>query len=131
MNGQSFTGGDCFLQKSAPIQIKYYTLKITVGSAASEIEGQNYSEVVSELKTMGFTNITLKRSNDLVLGWLSKEGNIKSISINGVSDFSDSVAFAYDDTRAIAFYQREQFVIRSESIDNSTNEKEFIMTWSK
>lgn len=34
-------------------------------------------------------------------------------------------------TRAIAFYQREQFVIRSESIDNSTNEKEFIMNWSK
>ena len=34
-------------------------------------------------------------------------------------------------TRAIAFYQREQFVIRSESIDDSTNEKEFLMTWSK
>lgn len=34
-------------------------------------------------------------------------------------------------TRAIAFYQREQFVIRSESMDDSTNEKEFIMTWSK
>lgn len=34
-------------------------------------------------------------------------------------------------TRAIAFYQREQFVIRSESLDDSTNENEFIMTWSK
>lgn len=34
-------------------------------------------------------------------------------------------------TRAITFYQREQFVIRSEIIDDSTNEKEFIMTWSK
>lgn len=34
-------------------------------------------------------------------------------------------------TRAIAFYQREQFVICSENIDDSTNEKEFIMAWSK
>ncbi len=34
-------------------------------------------------------------------------------------------------TRAITFYQREQFVIRSEIIDDSTNEKEYIMTWSK
>lgn len=33
--------------------------------------------------------------------------------------------------RAISFYHREQFVIQSESIDDSTNEKEFIMTWSK
>ena len=34
-------------------------------------------------------------------------------------------------TRAITFYQREQFVICSENIDESTNEKEFNMTWSK
>lgn len=33
--------------------------------------------------------------------------------------------------RAIGFYQREQFVIQSENIDENTNEKEFIMTWSK
>ena len=34
-------------------------------------------------------------------------------------------------TRAIEFYQREQFVICSENIDDSTNKKEFIMAWSK
>lgn len=33
--------------------------------------------------------------------------------------------------RAISFYQREQFVIQSEHIDDDNNEKEFIMTWSK
>lgn len=33
--------------------------------------------------------------------------------------------------RAINFYQRERFLIQSESIDDSTNEKEFIMTWRK
>lgn len=33
--------------------------------------------------------------------------------------------------RAISFYQREQFVIQSEHIDNDNNEKEFITTWNK
>ncbi len=33
--------------------------------------------------------------------------------------------------RAILFYQREQFVIQTENTDISTNEKEFIMGWSK
>lgn len=33
--------------------------------------------------------------------------------------------------RAISFYQREQFVIQTENIDISTNEKEFIMGWTK
>lgn len=37
----------------------------------------------------------------------------------------------WKNTRAIRFYQREQFVIQSENIDNNTNEKELIMTWSK
>lgn len=31
--------------------------------------------------------------------------------------------------RAIHFYQREQFQIQSENIDDNTNEKEFIMIW--
>ena len=33
--------------------------------------------------------------------------------------------------RAISFYQREQFEIQFEHIDNDNSEKEFIMTWSK
>lgn len=33
--------------------------------------------------------------------------------------------------RAVCFYQREQFVIQSEKLDDSTNEKEFIMNWAK
>ena len=33
--------------------------------------------------------------------------------------------------RAISFFQREQFIIQSEHIDNDNNEKEFIMIWSK
>ncbi len=33
--------------------------------------------------------------------------------------------------RAIAFYKREDFVIKSESIDLSTNEKDFLMTWCR
>ena len=32
-------------------------------------------------------------------------------------------------TRAIAFYQREHFIIQSENIDTDTNEKELTMVW--
>lgn len=33
--------------------------------------------------------------------------------------------------RAVLFYQREQFIVQSEGIDESTNEKEFTMAWSR
>ncbi len=32
-------------------------------------------------------------------------------------------------TRAIKFYQRENFVIQSENTDNNTNQKEYVMAW--
>lgn len=34
-------------------------------------------------------------------------------------------------TRAIRFYQREQFVIQSENTEDTTNQKEYIMIWEK
>ena len=34
-------------------------------------------------------------------------------------------------TRAIQFYQREQFVIQSENIDDNTDQKEYVMIWKK
>lgn len=34
-------------------------------------------------------------------------------------------------TRAISFYQRENFLIQSEGMNDTTNEKEFIMVWNK
>lgn len=34
-------------------------------------------------------------------------------------------------TRAIQFYQREQFLIQSENTDDDTNENEYIMIWNR
>ena len=31
--------------------------------------------------------------------------------------------------RAILFYQRERFIIQSEQLDESTGEKEYVMSW--
>ncbi len=33
--------------------------------------------------------------------------------------------------KAISFYKREHFVVKSENIDNDTNEKDFFMVWHK
>lgn len=32
-------------------------------------------------------------------------------------------------TRAIYFYQREKFMVQSETVDENTNEKELVMSW--
>lgn len=98
INGETFNGGECHPQRTAPIEITYFVLKLTVGEAASDIEGDNYSDVVSNLKARGFTNITLKRTNDMnFFSWFTKEGSIKSISIGGNGDFKSDSKFYYDE----------------------------------
>ena len=97
INGGAFNGGECYPQKTAPIEITYYALRLTVGKAASDIEGANYSDIVSDLKARGFTNITLKRTNDLITGWINPEGSIRSISVGGNGDFKSDSKFYYDE----------------------------------
>ena len=99
INGQQYSQGDCFVQKSAPIIVEYYRLKITIGNKTSyftENKAGNYSSIVSSLKSMGFTNITLYRNNDLFNGWVTKEGSIASITINGGDSFESTDSFYYD-----------------------------------
>ncbi len=45
--------------------------------------------------------------------------------------FNMSLSVCQENIRAVHFYQREEFQIQSENIDDNTNEKELIMTWSK
>lgn len=96
LNNNNFTAGDCFIQTTAPIKIEYYVLTIVIGDTASGFEGSQYADIVNQLKTKGFTNIHLLRANNLINGWITKEGSIKSFTINGSSDFADTDSFYYD-----------------------------------
>lgn len=99
VNNQQFDQGDCFVQKNAPIVVEYYVLRITIGQSASDFkenkEGK-YKSVVDSLKEMGFTNITVYRNDDLFNGWITKEGSIESISINGNETFEATNQYYYN-----------------------------------
>ncbi|WP_028236462.1 hypothetical protein [Pseudobutyrivibrio sp. MD2005] len=96
INNDEFVAGDCFVQTGASIKIKYYFLTIKIENSASDIEGSQYADTVSSLKAQGFTNIKLLRANNLLNGWITEEGSIKSIRINGNEDFDAKDVFRYD-----------------------------------
>lgn len=82
-------------------------------------------------QAVGFIGLT----GDYIAGVFVKEG-VRSKGIGKQlldyvkaikSDLSLSVY--QKNERAIAFYQREQFVIHAEDIDKATGEKEFVMIW--
>ena len=64
--------------------------------------GEDYKAVVSELKAIGFENITTIDSKDSgVKFWINKE--VKSISIDGMSDF-DELDYFEKDVKVIITY---------------------------
>ncbi len=42
-----------------------------------------------------------------------------------------SLSVYQKNTKAVSFYKREHFVVRAESIDKNTDEKELLMLWHK
>ena len=93
---ENFKSGDCYLPASAEVHIVYHCLNLAVGNTNDALQGEEYHDVVSELKRIGFTNIQLQRSDDLVTGIVHKEGSVKQVAVNGSSSFTQTDLFDFD-----------------------------------
>lgn len=107
---EKFSVGEIF-DKSAAVIVSYHSLKpkstptaeaqpsdgqIIILVEPKELKGKDYQEVFSVLKEMGFTNITQSPLCDLKKGWLHNEGEVKNVSIAGVTKFSANDIFDSD-----------------------------------
>ena len=57
-------------------------------SGSSIQKGKDYQKVVDEFESSGFTNIKLEKLDDLVTGWLTKDGEVESVSVDGDTKYS-------------------------------------------
>lgn len=77
---------------------------VKVSKSSDEIVGENYQTVISDFEEMGFTNIETKVLDDLITGWLTKDGEIEQVEINGVTDFSTNDSFQKDSKVVITYH---------------------------
>lgn len=117
LNGKEYFKGECYLPASAPIKVSYYIYQVKIGISSSEIKDKNYKKLSEELKQKGFSNITIKRADDMYHGvlnfgewfgsWGTTEGNVKEFSIGGKTDFSEEDSFDFDDEIIITVHTYE------------------------
>lgn len=69
---------------------------IEVTSSEHALRGENYKVVQMKLKDMGFKNIESEKIKDLKFGILSDQGDVKEVTINGKSDFSENDRYPKD-----------------------------------
>lgn len=77
-----------------------------VPASASDYKYKNYQDVQKDLEDAGFTNITAEILYDIVLGW-TKEGEVKSVSIEGRTDYEKGEVFNMNAPIVITYHMKE------------------------
>lgn len=83
---------------------KEKSTKVKVPDSAKEFKKENYEDVEMRFKKAGFENIKFKTEADLVTGWLTKEGDVEKVSIEGVTDFESKDTFEKDAKVVITYH---------------------------
>ena len=78
--------------------------KINAPVESSEVSSSNYQDMVSQFKGAGFTNVSTKEIDDLILGWLTEDGQVEEVSIGGKTSFSTSDTFAADSPVVVSYH---------------------------
>lgn len=67
--------------------------KIHSPMSSNDIKNKNFQEVVSQFEDAGFENIETETVQDLILGWLTKDGEVEQVSVDGSTSFSKDTLF--------------------------------------
>ena len=77
------------------ITVVYHTVELHSPPLTSkEAKGMCYLDVIEEFENAGFINVTTIVEYDIVIGWLTDDGKVKSVTINGEKEFD-----SYDEYR--------------------------------
>ena len=57
-------------------------------SGSSIQKGRDYKAVMNDFEDAGFVNIKTEILDDLITGWITKDGEVKSVSVDGDEDYS-------------------------------------------
>lgn len=78
--------------------------EIKMTASASDYKGKNYEEVKRELLNAGYINIEIIPLDDLITGWINKDGSVEQVSINGNFNFSEGSVFKKNSNVTITYH---------------------------
>jgi len=56
----------------------------------SHQQGEDYKDVVADFEENGFVNIKTEALEDLIFGWIKKDGEVESVSVDGDEDYIEN-----------------------------------------
>ena len=78
--------------------------EVQVPFSSKDLKGENYEQVIIDLENAGFIEITTKENKDLVTGFITKDGSVEKVSINGDSDFEEGDIFPEEAAVVVTYH---------------------------
>lgn len=73
-------------------------------SASSVQKGRDYQSVLEDFEKRGFINISLVTIDDLITGWLTKDGEVESVSVDGDVNYHADKWYSNDVAVVITYH---------------------------
>jgi hypothetical protein len=93
-------------------------------SGSSIQKGSDYKEVVEVFNSKGFNNIKTEKLEDLITGWLTKDGEVESVSVDGDEDYSPGVWYSNDVEVIITYHTFSSDYKKTDSSSSNITNKE-------
>ncbi|MCD8325448.1 MAG: hypothetical protein LUC90_01840 [Lachnospiraceae bacterium] len=102
--GSSFDEGTKY-PSNMWIEVVYHTVELYSPPLTSkEVDGMNYLDVIQEFEDVGFTNIQTNVKYDIITGWLTEDGEVSSVTINGDKKFDSDDEYRLDAEVIITYH---------------------------
>ena len=86
-------------------------------ASSSSLKKENYKDVVTKFEKSGFENIEVQKLEDLITGWITKDGSVESVSIDGDTNYDSSKKYSKNSKILIVYHT---FKNRENNTNNST-----------
>lgn len=104
-----FESGMCFPEDTDVIITYHEKQVIHMPYSERELKRTNYASVGDRLQKLGFTQIYERKIEDLVTGWIVKEGSVERVLLNGEDEkpIVKNASYEYDQKIVICYHTKK------------------------
>lgn len=105
INGKSqFSNGE-LVKYDEEILVTFHTKKeFKFPYSIREMINQNYKKIAQELMEIGFTEVYIAPLEDLMTGWIKKDGTVMNVIIEGINSIKEGMYIEYDREIVIQYH---------------------------
>ena len=98
------------IPSNIPVVVTFHTLeRILVPMSSKEAKGQNYEDVIKAFRDAGFINIETDVQYDIITGWLTDDGEVESVIIGDLKEFSSESVFRPNEDVVITYHTLKKY----------------------